>query len=337
MRVRDSVIAGLAIAAVTLVVSGCSSDDAAGAKDVNIVYAGSTDFSDGASLKFEQNMRERGYVVNVSKIDDSSAALRVLLSGQADFLFTSPSVVVTTNANSDTDLEMVAMTQQRNTYVMLAQNDVTIENMGGLTAGTPGPGTTIDNVMKAVFRKMNLPSVNFVKIGGTSAQVAAILSDQLDLAPSTIAAAIPAMATGKVKELFNIGEELGPYLNQGLVTRGAVVEARADMMQDAAAAMIEANRWASTEMDEYLQLVDGAQASVGLDSQQQEETWRSLVELEFFPVNGGMCDEYVDATMAQLFESDVIAEEAAGSPDEWLNKTFVDAYLEGQGEDPSVC
>lgn len=355
-RRRRSTVAAAAVLGVSaLAITACSSSGSSAPKAVSsqsvsasaapgsrsgtitVVFGGTTGFADGNSLEFVKLLQQDGYTVKTEDISDPSSALRVLVAGQADFFFGSPAEVVTADAHSSADLQVVTSTDQRIDYVMMAKKNYTMNNLSGATVGTAGTGTTVDTVMKSAFTKLKVNGLHYVQVGGSSEEVTAILSGKLDLAPADVSAATAAAATGKAKILFNLGTVLGPFLNQGLITSAKYIKADAQKVQDATNAIIDSERWAQDNESAYLSAIKAADATEGLTTAEQESVYNTLKTGDFNAVNGGLCPSDINQTLSVVYSGGTITKAEAPAQSTWADREFVENYLTAHGQSASAC
>lgn len=321
--------------------SGTSSGSAAGSGNaVSLVESTSLGFSDGDALKFQQNLKSSGFKVSISNIDDPATALRAVVSGQADFgIISDPTSTMVAVKEGGAGVKWVVSNDQATDYVVLGLPKFTLANLSGTTMASNGPGSSGLVIGEAGLDKegVNTKSIRAVTIGGTSARVTAILAGRVDLAPVHLADAAAAIATGKVKQILNVGPALGPYLQIGITASNAFISAHPQEMQTVVNDYINAARWASTNESAYIQLVNASKDQGSLTLAQEQTAWTQLEKSKFWAVNGGVCPATVNRTIAIDLKYNLLTKAQMPPESQWLDTTFVHNYLSAHHQSPETC
>jgi ABC-type nitrate/sulfonate/bicarbonate transport system substrate-binding protein len=348
MRVQGRTwLSGIAvIAAVPLLLSGCaqpgqSPEPKAESTTVRLVQGGSNeDVGNAYVFKAIELLKAEGINVTLDNVSDPAMALRAVVAGQSDIFLGAPVEAARAVANGDANVRFIASTIQTSNYVVLARPDLTLENLEGATFATAGPSTAGDIIGMAALKELGVDTtkLNRVTVGGTSARVTAILSGQVDLAPVLAPSAVSAVETGKVKILVNAGQALGLYIQKGLIANGDFISNNPNLTQSVVAAFIDAARFSTQDSDGYLKLVAANALDGGLNADEQLTVWNELVAGNFFAVNGALCTEAIDKTMdlESQGEEGLPASERPND-DDWIDATFVRAYLSDKGQSPDEC
>lgn len=340
----------LMLASVALIATGCSSSPpAAGSspngssptlagQTVRLVQGSGKDFSDTDIHKAIELLRAQGITVTLDAINDPASALRATVGGQNDVYFDAPNVVVTAVKNGGADIKYIASVYQSSSYVLLAKNDVSLDNLKGATLAIASPGSAGQVAAAAALTKsgVNIDDVKQVVVGGTSARVTAILSGQVDLAPVLAPAAIPAVATGKVKILLNTGEVLGPFLQQGVIANGQFLKNTA-LAQAVTNAFIDAARFAAGDQAGYIALANANKLQGTLTPEQQTAAWAELKKANYWATNGGLCQQYIDATLQYDYHSKALDQAQMPPQSDWVDTQFVQNYLKAHNLPPTTC
>jgi ABC-type nitrate/sulfonate/bicarbonate transport system substrate-binding protein len=202
-----------------------------------------------------------------------------------------------------------------------------------------GPGSSGLVIGEAGLDKkgVNTKSIRAVTIGGTSARVTAILAGRVDMAPVHLADADAAIATGKVKQLLNVGPVLGPYLQIGITASDAFINAHSQAMQTVVNDYINAARWASSNQSAYIKLVNSAKDQGTLTPAQEQTVWTQLAKSKFWAVNGGVCASTVNQTIAIDLKYNLLTKAQIPPQSQWLDTAFVHKYLAAHHQSPDTC
>jgi NitT/TauT family transport system substrate-binding protein len=333
----------LAAAAVTatLTLVGCAggsaNPSATGGEEepdlsIRIIGIGTPDFSAVDIAKWQENLTKAGFKVDFKSVEEEDAALRSVVAGAADFYIGSLPSMITAVQNTDAPVELVAVNAQATDYVVLAENSVQkIDDLAGKVVGVNTPGSAGDTIMRLALEAegFDTDSPEYVVIGGTGARVAALQAGQVQATVAHLVTAEAAIDTGNFHALLYCGPALGPYIQTGLIASEKYTEGNAEATQLAVNALIDAQRWAATEKEEYIEL------SQEIDTESSDElrdrAHDTFVDIEFFGVNGGLDPELVDNWIETSIEAGDFEEGTMPDKSEWLDDQFVNAYLEENG------
>ena len=326
-----------AIAAISLVMAGCAPSGDAGDGDgdadltIRIIGIGTPDFSAVDVAKWQENLEDAGFTVDFKSVEEEDAALRAVVAGAADVYIGSLPSMITAVQNTQAPVELVAVNAQATDYVVLAQNDVEeIDDLSGKVVGVNTPGSAGDTIMKLALdaEGFDIDSPEYVVIGGTSARVAALQAGQIQATVAHLVSAEAAIETGQFHALLYCGPALGPYVQTGLIASKDFT-AKTEVAQKAVDALIEAERWAASDKDGYIELsqtIDTESSDALRDS-----AYDGFVEIDFFGVDGGLSDDLIDSWIATSIAAGDFDEATMPDKSEWMNTTFVDDYLERNG------
>ncbi|MCS0499810.1 ABC transporter substrate-binding protein [Protaetiibacter mangrovi] len=325
------------VVAMALVLAGCStsgdSGDGGDGDDltIRIIGIGTPDFSAVDVEKWKQNLEDAGFSVDFKSVEEEDAALRAVVAGAADVYIGSLPSMITAVQNTEAPVELVAVNAQATDYVVLAQNDIeSIDDLEGKTIAVNTPGSAGDTIMKLALdaEGFDIDSPDYVVIGGTSARVAALQAGQVQATVAHLVSAEAAIETGQFHALLYCGPALGPYVQTGLIA-STDFTAKTEVAQKAVDALIDAERWAASDKDGYIELSQ----SVDTESSDalRDSAYDGFVDIDFFGVDGGLSDDLIDSWIQTSIDAGDF--DAATIPDksEWLNSTFVDDYLSRNG------
>ena len=334
-------VAGSALAA-TLVAFGAivPAASASAPHTVRIVIGGGTDFTDASLYHALAQLEGNGITVQLSTLADPASALEAVVSGKSDIYVGDPMEAAVAVANANAAVQYVGTIEQTTDYEVIALPQFTLKNITGATLATAGPGTAGAIIANAAFAKVGIKptSLHAVKVGGTSARVTAILAGQVDLAPVLAPAAVTAVATGKVKILFNAGAVLGKYLQEGLIASNHFISTYPTLVQAVVSSFLTSARWANTNEAGFLSVARANNLVGTLTAAQQDSSYQQLVQGGFYATNGAIClnailqtERYTYAAGGSLTLSNTPAY------NKWVNNTFVRKYLKAHKQPVTAC
>lgn len=340
----------LVAVATALVVVGCGSSDSSGASDasaksgssgktVTLIGAGGADFSSVDIPYFADQLKKAGLNVKFSYVGDVSSAVRALVSGQADLLINAiPDEILAIN-NGGANTRLIAANNQASDYVIIGKPGTTLQNVAGKTLAidTPGSAGHVSAILGLSRAGADAKAVRAVTIGNSSAREQAILAGKVDLAPVHYPLALQAEATKKAVDVLDIGKELGPYLQSGLWANEKFLQDRATA-QKVVDTFIDTERWAAKNKQQYIEWANKNEDTAGgLTKAQQSKVWDYFTGLNFFGVNGGICPKYIDSTIKLNQQLGVLPKTLKVTKDQWLDASFVQAYLKKENKSPDTC
>lgn len=338
---RVAAVASLGLGSVALVSQATNQGVASSASKttINMVTNGASDLGDGNYIEFVKLLKQSGIQVNQSTIADSASALRVLISGKADFNIGDPVETILAVTNGKVHIKYLATDQQSTDYVILSKLGYTLHNLSGATFGIQSPGTSGVTIGDAALKAagVNINTLHDVTIGGTSARVTALLAGKIDLAPALAPAAAAAVATGKVKVLLNAGVELGAYLQQGLISTDSYVASHPQVVQTVVNDLIESSRYSSTNENGYISQANAAGLSSGLKLAEEKQIWQTFKQSKFFAVNGGVCSSVISKTLNLNYESGTLSRAKTPVRSKWLDAKFVQNFLTTHHQAANAC
>jgi ABC-type nitrate/sulfonate/bicarbonate transport system substrate-binding protein len=339
---RWLVICSVAMVAV-LVAAAMAASTRAGNKtakvtgSVTLIQAGGVDFGSVDVDYFADLMKKRGLKVNFQTVGDVTAALRALISGQADILVNAIPDGILADANGGAKLKLIAANNQASDYVLLGLPGHTINNIKGdtLAIDTPGSAGEVSALIALQKSGVDPNSVHPVVIGSSGARTTAILAGRVDLAPVHVGLALSALATGKVIQTLDIGKVLGPYLQSGMWANPNFLKKKA-LAQEVVNDFINTERWADSNKFGYIKYANAHGADNGLTADQESKVWDYYRNVGFFGINGGLCQTYLKSSIALDVAAKAVPNPAP-SQKLWLDDSFVKAYLKLHHRKPSTC
>jgi ABC-type nitrate/sulfonate/bicarbonate transport system substrate-binding protein len=326
------------VAAVVATASSASQRKHAVTGSITIVQAGGADFGSEDVHYYANLMAKHGIKVNYSYIGDASSAERALISGQADLLINAPSDEILAVTNGGAAIHMIGANNDASDYILLGLPGKTLNNLNGATLGidTPGSAGEVAALVALTKKKVDTSQIRPVTIGNSGARTTAILNGRIDLAPVHYGSALTALATGKVIETLDIGGTIGPgYIQSSLWANDSFLKNKA-LAQEAVNDFILSQRWANANKYQYVQLAQKDDATNGLSPDQMLKVWDYYRTGHYFGINGGICQKYVNLTLALGRQSNSIPSNAPPSS-KWVNASFVNNWLKKHNKKPGTC
>jgi ABC-type nitrate/sulfonate/bicarbonate transport system substrate-binding protein len=342
-RVLGSAAAlGCLIAASLLLDTGGSlaaSGSRADSSTVNVVEAGSTDFSSADVLFWIDLMKKNGLNVNFNLIDSAATGLKTVISGQADVFIGSLPTAILAVVNAGAPIHVIAANDQASDYIIVGVPGTTVQNSNGKTMGIDTPGSAGQLSAEIGYQKNGVDpsSIKYVTIGGSSARLSAILAGRIDLAPIHYPLALIAEASGKAVSVLDVGKALGPYIQSGLIANDSFTKDNPALAQKVVNAFINAERWAAANKYKYIAYAAAKGLDNGLTGPQEAQTWDYYKADNFFGINGGICDKYFTATVKLNWQLGSIPKPLPVSRDKLIDRSFVKAYLKAHHQKPETC
>jgi ABC-type nitrate/sulfonate/bicarbonate transport system substrate-binding protein len=297
------------------------------------------DFANASRYYWVEQLEERfgaeGVEVTISILEGSDSALRAIVAGQADLNIGALGAAVRLIAATGEGVKVLAADGGTTDYVLVAREGLeTLDDLvEGTTIGIRLPGDAGDVVTRAALTAagFDLDDFDFIEIGGTSARVAALTSGQIDLGAAHVAEATVAMSNAPLNALLFAGDVMPAWIQSGVVATDTWLDAHPCMAQTVVDAVMDTNRWAVDNPEEFAEYTKEALPEEDMPDDQRAEAVAELIRIGYFPVNGGI-DQ---ATLESFVEVEVSTgglEEGNVPPiDSWVDRTFLDRYLEENG------
>jgi ABC-type nitrate/sulfonate/bicarbonate transport system substrate-binding protein len=332
------VASGLALGLAALSVPAVSAQATTKATTVHLLEASGFDFSDADIYQAVRILHQQNINLVISQIADPATALRALIANQADLYMDAPDTVALAVEGGATNIRYISSMYRTSAYVILALPKYNLKNLAGATLAIASPGSAgqVAAVAALTKLKVDVSKIQQVTVGGTSARVAAILAGQVDLAPALAPAAIPAVATGKVKILINTGKVLGNYIQQGLIANSRFIGKTA-VAQAVVNAFIKADQWSATHESEYIALANANQLQGSLTAKEEQMAWTQLQQGGFWAKNGALCQSGINSTLYYDYQSGALKSSTMPKQSAWIDKQFVQAYLKAHKLPNTTC
>ena len=302
-------------------------------KTIKVVKAGDHAFDD-VSIGHWINLMKTNYDVTIdfNATDTADTSLRAVVSGAADMAVAmSLTGVVNLVQATNTDVKLLAADTYASDYQIVSKSDVTLDNLGGKTEGISAPGDASELVSHLCLngQGFHYSSLKIVRIGGTSARVAALIAGQIDIGAAHIsdAKAAVAKANGALKILLDCGKVVGNYPVTGMTVTGAGLAANPDLAQAAVNAYIDSMRWAANNKDQYI-----AEAAVWVpDSDPPNPRTRTILQVRRLLAPERRHRPELARDLPGLRGPARRPHREIPTTDKWVNDSFVTTYLAANG------
>jgi ABC-type nitrate/sulfonate/bicarbonate transport system substrate-binding protein len=302
---------------------------------VKVVKAGDHAFDD-VSLGHWINSLKTDYDITVdfNSTDSADTSLRAVVSGAADVAVAmSLQGLVSLVQQSGTDVRLVAADTYASDYQLLTKSSIaTVADLKGKTEGISAPGDASELVSHLCLNNQNFDysSLKIVRIGGTSARVAALLAGQIDVGAAHISDAKAAVAksNGALKIMLDCGKAVGNYPVTGMVVLGSYIQAHKDLVQVLVDEYVNAMRWANENKDQYV-----AEAAIWVpdsDPAESADSYDYFKNVGFWPVNGGIDLPSLETYLGYAAQLNVLTGKIP-TTDTWVDESFVTDYLARNG------
>jgi ABC-type nitrate/sulfonate/bicarbonate transport system substrate-binding protein len=302
---------------------------------LRVVNAQPGSFNDVQLSYWQQQLKDKyGLSVQYNETASPDTTLRAVVAGSADLAVAlSPTGLIDLVQQTGTDVKMLAADADASDDVLVSKSSITgVPDLAGKTLGFSSPGAESDLIPHLCLNAngFDYGTLKKVQIGGTSARMAALLAGQIDasVAHQADAQAAISKSKGSIKVLLDCGKSLGQYPQTGLIATGAWIAANPELAQAVVDAYVDANRWAATNKDAYIEL-----AKTWVPDMAPEEMpaqYDILKALAFWPVNGGIDEAALETYLTDAAQVGILTGKIP-TTDKWVDATFVNDYLARNG------
>lgn len=306
---------------------------------VNVIEAGSSDFSSADVIYWVDAMKKQGLNVNFNLIDSAATGLKTVISGQGDVFIGSLPTAILAVTNAGAPIHIIAGVDQASDYIVVGQPGITTQTSTGKTMGIDTPGSAGQLSAEIGYQKAGVDpqKINYVTIGGSSARLSAILAGRIDLAPIHYPLALIAIASGKAVQVLDVGKALGPYIQSGLIANDSFTKNNPAVAQKVVNALINTERWAAANKYKYIAYAAAKGLDNGLTGPQEAQAWDYYHATNFFSVNGGLCKKNFYATVRLNWQLNSLPKPLPVPDSKLIDQTFVNAYLKAHHQKPGSC
>ena len=278
--------------------------------------------------KWVELLNEAGVEVRDVEFASGANAFRAMAAGEADVTLSPPVGILQWIQQRPGGLEVLAAQILKPDYVLMVSPEISsVEDLVGKQIGISVPGD-ISHALTAVALEesgVDPSSVEFVQIGGTSARIAALTSGQIQAGAAHVTDGLAAALESDIKPILNYWEVIPTYAFHFLQARSDWLEEHPDLAQLLVDTLLEANRWAQENEEEFIEL--SREYVPDIPDELRAEVYRLFRDNDFFAPNGGL--DSVDATVAVEQQMGTLGELPDSS--EWVNPSYVEDYLDREG------
>lgn len=302
---------------------------------LRVGFGSQPDFTDfWAKWTLDQVARQTGVQVKVTHFENGPIAYRSLVAGAVDVVFSGGiGAVLNLARQARADRLMVVMADLvAPDYILLGREGVnSLADLEGKRVGISSPGDISDVLSRAMLRNagVDVNKVQIVRVGGTSARIAALGSGAIEAGVAHAFDAILAMQRVRGLKVLAVSGEIVPdYLQHIVATRESFLTANESLMRALVFAHMDAARRAASDRAGYITL---AKAELGVSV--PDAVWNQAYDLMYagriWGVDGGLDPARVRVTQELELEAKNIT--AAVPLRDWGTTKFIAEYLRQKG------
>ena len=238
-----------------------------------------------------------GIEVKIFTFEGGPAALRALIGGRGEVHLAAPGVPPFISALAQgTDLKAIGTYAMQHPVAMITQNEIRrCEDLRGKKIGTPGGTGAYSEVMtRGMLFSCGLQprDVQYINVA-TGARIPALVSGQIDAIVMHVDQVFEAQkAKPSLRLLAHMSEVLPRGWFAAYVTTGDIMRGDPKLLQDALAALIEANRFIYQNRDRTIEI---GMKYTKFDRDIMTRTYDELAKRGAWPVNEGLHKDLVEA------------------------------------------
>jgi len=187
-------------------------------------------------------MKKQGVNAEFISVNASTIALQAMLAGELDAIVTSVTTLVSSRlAGADVKI-ILAMVPTFPAHIVAAKNVTDIKQLKGRTGGVGRPGTTTEIGMRMGLTRLGIDpnlDVRLVPVGATADALAALAKGVVQFGVLVEPFVREAEKLG-FRSLVDIGSLNLPFHWNGVLTREAIVRAKAPLLAKLGRALVEA-------------------------------------------------------------------------------------------------
>jgi ABC-type nitrate/sulfonate/bicarbonate transport system substrate-binding protein len=278
-----------------------------------------------------QKLEEAGITVETVDFEFGPDTTRALASGAGAIASTSPTPLMRYIQESGGGMKIIAAALLNTDYVLLTTPDIeSAADLVGKRFGISEPGDISDSTTRLLLDghpDLDISDVEIVQIGGTSDRIAALVAGDIAGGPVHAADGLAAAEETDLVPLINYWEYIPIYAQRFIVADEEWLDENPNLAQLAVDTLIEAQREAQDDKEAFIAL--SHDLIPDMPDEIRDQVYEFFAEGGFFAVNGG-----IDAIRPTI-EADLSIGNLEGEiPDEsvWLDTSFVENYLEREGE-----
>jgi len=302
---------------------------------LRVGFGSQPDFTDfWSKWTLDEVTKQSGVQLKVTHFENGPIAYRSLVAGAVDIVFSGGIGAILNLARQPrADRLMVVMADLvAPDYILLAREGVnSLTDLEGKRVGISSPGDISDVISRAIMRNagVDVNKVQIVRVGGTSARVAALASGAIDAGVAHTFDAILAMQRVRGLKVLAVSGQIVPdYLQHVVATRESFLTANEALMRTLVFAHMDAARRAASDKAGYIAL-----AKAELGGNVPDAIWSQAYDLMYagriWGVDGGLDPARVRVTQELELEAKNI--EAVVPLKDWGTTKFIGEYLRTKG------
>ncbi len=270
-----------------------------------------------------------GLEAKIFTFEAGTAALRALIGSRGEVQLAAPGIPPFIAAiGGGADLKAIATYAMKHPVAMVVQPDIRrCQDLRGKKIGTPGGvGAYPEVVGKGLLLTCGLTprDVQYINLA-TAARVPALVSGQIDAIVMHVDQIFEAI---KEKPSLRILAQLSDVLPKGwyaaYVTTGELIRTDPKLLEDAVAALLEANRFIYQNRDRTIEI--GVKYTK-FDKDIVAKTYDELAKIGVWPVNEGLTRDLVEGGLETEVSLGTISAAAKPTYDQTVQLGFVRAAL----------
>lgn len=346
-ELRRSALRGLAPAGLiaALLLAGCAAPGGGDEREdgdstaetsvetLRVGFASDPDFTQIANYKWLDELEQsQGITVEQSYFRSSQDSFRALVSGEVDMAFGTLSSGISLVAQGGDPILAIVSDLKAPDYILVATDTLeSLDDLEGKRLGISTPGDISDTLTRVVLGREDVAvdTIQFLQIGGTSARMGALVSQQIDAGPAHAADGLAAVQQGGLKNLYSYGNSVSDYLQQVVFVNANWAAEHQEFVQRAVDSFIETVRWAATDKEGYIELA--GEYVEGLDPEIASEAYDIFMDIEMFAVDGGVSEDLLNSTVDIEREVGTLTGDIPPLED-WADTSYVENYVAEHGE-----
>lgn len=297
------------------------------------VATGGLDFSQVNNNKWVLDMKAAGVAeIELVAFENAAQATQATISGATDLLINAVLPIIQLAQASGPTLTIVAVDLQAPDYILVGRKNVPdLKSLEGKKLGISTPGDISDTLSRITMKRAGVDAtkVQFVRIGGTGARIAALQAGSIDAGMAHAADAFTAITKSPdLKNLFTVGTVVPRFIQHGLAVRGEFLQKNRALVQKLVDGFVESTRWALKNKAEYIAL--GKKEMKLTDDAVLSAAYDVFIQSNMFAANGGVDDKTVDESIALQIESESL-KGAVPDKAKWLDTSLVQDFLKRKG------
>ena len=312
---------------------GASDEGSAPSLETTVIRLATSppDFETLTDVYWIKLLEEAGLTVETFKFEKAPDTVRAVAAGEGDVINSAPLPIMQYIQQNGGGLTIVGVELLTTDYVLVSQKQyATLDDLRGQVIGISTPGDISDSLTRVMLKNAGVDpnELEYAQIGGTGARIAALGAGQIAGGLAHVLNGLVGAREFDLKILANVADFVPPYAQRFLAINPVWMEANPNTAQLLVDKMIEAQRWAQDDREEYIAF--GVEQLEGLPVDLANEAYDVFMSFpEFFAVNGGM--DKIRPTAEVEVALGNLDPEFLDKYDEWTDESLVKSALERLG------